>query len=157
MEAALKPLRQKFDRLNSMNHPLGFSLTFYSFNLPLAATFHHFGIRRAAFSQIPPLPLPPLRLCMIASSDRSSSPSLPLYLCLHTILPSTPLSISCFTVYFHHQPLLSLTGSPPLLYMSSLHLNRHSISSCTIICFLLIRSRRELQCVFVLVSRCVTD
>lgn len=140
----LNPLRQKFDRPNSMNHPLGFSLTFYSFNLPLAATFHHFGIRGAAFSQIPP---PPVRLCMIASSDRSSSPSLPLYLCLHTILPSTPLSISCFTVYFHHRPLPSLIGSPPLLYVSSFHLNRHSISSCTIICFPLIRSRRELQCV----------
>lgn len=138
-----------------MNHPLGFCLTFYSFNLPLAATFHHFGIRGAAFSQIPPTP--PLRLCMIASSDRSSSPSLLLYLCLHTILPSTSLSISCFTVYFHHRPLPSLIGSPPLLYMSSFHLNRHSISSCTIICFLLIRSRRELQCAFVLVSRCVTD
>lgn len=136
-----------------MNHPLGFSLTFYSFNLPLAATFHHFGIRGAAFSQIPPPP----RLCMIASSDRSSSPSLPLYLCLHTILPSTPLSIPCFTVYFHHLRLPSLTGSPPLLYMSSFHLNRHSISSCTIICFPLIRSGRELRCVFVLVSRCVTD
>lgn len=76
-----------------MNHPLGFSLTFYSFNLPLAATFHHFGICRAAFSQTPP------PQTLIASSDRCSSPSLPLYFWLHTILPTL---FSFLHLLFYH-------------------------------------------------------
>lgn len=53
-----------------------------------------------------------LSLCMIASSDRSSSPSLLLYLCLHTVLPSPPLSISCFPIYFITSPCYQ---SPALL------------------------------------------
>lgn len=79
-----------------MNHPLGFSLTFYSFNLPLAATFHHFGICRAAFSQTPPPPT------LIASSDRCSSPSLPLYFWLHTILPT--LFSFLYLLFYHVFP-----------------------------------------------------
>lgn len=94
---------------------------------------------------------------MIASSDRSSSPSLPLYLCLHTVLPSPPLSIFCFPVYFTTNPcykspaLLSffyiilftstIIPSPPVPSLSS-----SSFLSC-----------RELQCVFVFASRRVTD
>lgn len=84
-----------------------------------------------------------------------------------SISPSVSLLTHCLTLssfvhllfshIFHHQPLLSITSAPPLLYMSSFHLNYHSISSCTIICFPLILSCRELQCVVVLVSCCVTD
>lgn len=83
-----------------------------------------------------------------------------------SISPSVYLLTHCLTLsfvhllfspIFYHQPLLSITSTPPLLYISSFHLNHHSTSSCTIICFPLILSCRELRCVFVFVSCCVTD
>lgn len=80
----------------------------------------------------------------------SISPSVSLLTRCLTLSPFVHLLFSCI---FHPQPLLSITSAPPLLCMSSFHLNHHSISSCTIICSPLILSRRELvQCVFVFVS-----
>lgn len=61
-------------------------------------------------------PALPLSLCMIASSDRSSSPSLPLYLCLHCLTLSSFVHL-LFSCIFHHQPAINHQHSSPPLYV----------------------------------------
>lgn len=126
-----EPLRQKLDSLNSMNHPLGFSLTFYSFNLPLAEPSHCSPLRLQQYifpACILTLPtwqhlLTALPLCR----------SLPLYLHLHTTLPASPSSISRF-INISSPPPPAINHQPPPPYLS-FSLNHHSISSCSVICF----------------------
>lgn len=125
LAGSAQPLRRKFDGLNSMNHPPGFSLTFFNLTqTPLRS-------RRCYISVPQPPPfVPPPR--MIASSDSSSSLSISRSGSPCTLF--SPLCL-CSQVKFPPRLGLSITGCLrplPLLYLSSFHLkpSLHLLLSC---------------------------